>query len=298
MKVVHIGFPKTATTFLQQKVFPRFGKGCEFFDTEESSTFFAPLINYDDTIFDLEALKAKLERACCDRRNVLFSYEPLTGLHYKSAFVNRTLIAKRLKALGFDRAIITIRNQFDALEATYKQYIKSGGVLKFDAYINFGSSESRYFYPEYFDYYPLYCLYAELFGPSNVLVLQYENLRKKSFIDDICRFLEVGPLVIEIDESINPSLSYYKTRILRLINHFTYNSFRPSHLVSRKISTQFFFRCLSRMPCWDSRKSFLSPPKRNVVASFYRQSNQRLQDEVGITLGPDYPMPPGEDVVL
>ena len=79
---------------------------------------------HDDTIFDADNLAARLEQACSGRRHALFSYEPLTGLEYRSAFVNRTLIATRLRRLGFERVIITIRNQFDVLESAYKQYVR------------------------------------------------------------------------------------------------------------------------------------------------------------------------------
>ena len=289
MKVVHIGFPKTATSFLQKTIFPQLSRDFKYFNNEASSALFPPLTNYDDTIFDSKGLRQQFVRACKGHRKALFSYELLTGLHHQTGFVNRTLIAKRLRELGFERVIITIRNQFDALESTYKQYVESGGVLEFDDYISFDLNKPRYLYPEYFDYYSIYRLYAEKFGQPNVLVLQYENLQNASFLDDIFSFLDIKPFDVNFGDAINPSLSYQKTRILRLINHMTYNSFRPSHLISKRISTAFFYRRLSRIPFLNGRKTFLNPHKRKLIASFYRESNEKLQKNAGITLSSDYP---------
>jgi hypothetical protein len=289
MKVVHIGFPKTGTTFLQEVVFPMLSKDFLYFDRIASAPFFAPVIDRDDTIFDVGALQRAIQRAWGGEGNVLSSYEPLTGLHYRSGFVNRTLIATRLKALGFERVIITIRNQFDALESAYKQYVRSGGVLKFDDYVTFDEDRPRYLYPEYFDYCAIARLYAEKFGGSNVLILQYERLHERSFVDELARFLAVTPFEVDFGSLINPSLSYEKTRILRVVNHLTYSGYQPSHLISRRISTSLFCRQLARLPFLNGGKSFLTLQKRAVIAAFYQRSNQELREQAKIALTSDYP---------
>jgi hypothetical protein len=289
MRVVHIGFPKTATTFLQRSVFPRLSDSFIYFDKKASTPFFDELMNFDDTIYDASGVSRRFEHACEGRANALFSYEPLTGLHYRSAFANRTQIARRLRQAGFDRAIITLRNQFDALESAYKQYVKSGGILKCADYVTFDLDKPRYLYPEYFDYFSIYRLYADLFGAENVLVLQYENLRSSSFLEEICGFLHEASFEAVRTEAVNASLSCDKTRILRVLNHVAYSSFQPSHLISKRISTAFFYRQLCRLPLLNSRKSFLQPAARSAIAEFYRESNDKLRRSAGIALAPRYP---------
>lgn len=289
MKVAHIGFPKTATTFLQGKVFPRLADEFAYIGKEACASLFAPMMDHDDTVLDRGDLLSGIECASSGSRNALFSYEALTGLHYRSAFVNRSLIARRLRELGFEKIIITIRNQFDALESAYKQYVKSGGVLKFDEYVCFDTVKQRFLYPEYFAYYPIYRLYADLFGRANVLILQYEHLGRASFIEDLAGFLQIEPFEVDIGDPINSSLSCAKTKILRVINHMTYNSYRPSHLISKSISTSFFYRQLSRLPLLNQRRSLLDPKTRGVVADFYRESNERLRKDAGVPLASSYP---------
>jgi len=288
MRVVHIGFPKTATTFLQTRVFPAL-RDFRYFDARESERFFASVIGHDDTIFDFAAARRSLQDAWDTHAKSLFSYEPLTGLEYRSAFVNRTLIAQRLRKLGFERVIITIRNQFDVLESAYRQYIRSGGVLKIDEYVTFDPAKTHYLYPEYFDYHSIYRLYAETFGHSNVLVLQYERLRDSAFLAELCDFLQTAAIRVALDDTVNASLSYRKTALLRIINYYTCNAYRPSHPISRRITTSFFEHRLAALPFWNGRRSFVEPAMRSTIASFYGESNAKLAAAAGLVLSPAYP---------
>jgi hypothetical protein len=288
MKVVHIGFPKTATTFLQRNVFPQLPARFRYFDERVSAGVFAPLIHEDDTIFDSPGHQQQFA-AAWGNDSTLFSYESLTGLHYQTGFVNRTLIARRLRMLGFERVIITIRNQFDVLESAYKEYVKNGGVLKFADYAVFAPGKPRYLYPQYYDYQPIYRLYAEIFGKSNVLVLQHELLTEASFVRDLCRFLEVDELSVDSRVRVNTSLSAAKTEALRLINHLTYNSYRPSHLISKRFSTALFHRVLRKAPLANGSASCLDGRSRAEIAAYYHEANKRLAQDAGITLASSYP---------
>lgn len=283
MRVVHIGFPKTGTKFLQKRVFPRLP--CKIMYCEAAADFFEDLMHRDDTVFDISGLRRRLARACDGRDSVLFSYEPLTG-EPLDGFVNRTVIANRLKLLPFDKVVITIRNQFDVLESAYKQYVKSGGLLRFQEYVHFDGPSRRCLDPAYFDYDSIYRLYADLFGRANVLVLQYENLGDVAFLDALSAFLEIGPIEgIDYGTAVNPSLSHAKTKVLRIVNHLIV----PARLVTKRISPSFFYRQLARLPARNGSRSFLDTTMRGVVADFYRASNERLRKEAGIALAASYP---------
>lgn len=288
MRVAHIGFPKTATKFLQRSVFARLPERFRYVGEQAAAEHLLPLIHEDDTIFDGEALRARIEDACAGE-SALFSYEPLTGLHYQTGFVNRTLIANRLKALGFDRIIITIRNQFDALESAYKEYVRNGGVVRLADYVAFPPDPPHLLYPAYYDYRAIFALYARTFGRDNVLVLQHERLGHASFAADLGAFLAVDPPTIDPRERVNASLSREKTEILRLINHFTYNSYRPSQLLSKRISTGLALGVLGKLPLLNGAASCLDAPMRAAIEDFYRDSNRGLEREAGIELAEAYP---------
>jgi hypothetical protein len=283
MKAVHIGFPKTGTKFLQAQVFPRLPQEITYLSA--SAPLFEELIHCDDTVLDVAALERRLAQACNGHENVLLSYEPLTG-EPLAGFVNRTIIANRLRRLGFDKIIITIRNQFDLLESAYKQYVRSGGLLRFEEYVRFDGPSRHALNAAYFAYNPIYSLYAELFGRANVLVLQYENLGSSAFLGALSAFLEIGSIAgVDAAVPVNRSLSSTKTKTLRIINHLI----TPAHLISRRLSASFFYRQLVRFPGLNDTKSFLDARMRCVVADFYRESNDRLRKEAGITLASNYP---------
>ena len=52
MNVVHIGYPKTGTTFLQWNVFPKL-KNWNFIDYHQSHQIFMDLIYLDDLDYDI-----------------------------------------------------------------------------------------------------------------------------------------------------------------------------------------------------------------------------------------------------
>lgn len=290
MKAIHVGFPKTATTFLQTHVFPKLTEdGFVYVGKRPSARLLAPLIDDDDSIFEADAMADRVRERAAGGAKLLVSYEGLTGEHYHSGFVNRTQIARRLRRVGFDRVLITIRNQFDVLEAAYKQHVKSGGVLRFRDYVSLDPETPGGLHPRYFDYGLAYDLYAAIFGHDNVLVLQYERLEEPDFLLALTTFLKTRPISTEWREPTNVSLSYEKTAILRVFNHFTYSPSRPSSLLSRRFSSAAVHRGLSALPFGNSDRSFLEAAGRASITDLYTDSNRKLAASAGITLAPEYP---------
>ena len=290
MKIVHIGFPKTATTFLQEQILPQLSEDFNVLTYQDSMQLLSPIMDYDDAFLDLDSLRESVERQCPDGRTLFCSNEALTGIHHHSACVNRTLIAKRLKTLGFAKVIISIRNQYDILESSYRQYIKSGGVMGFDQYIRFDGSPGQFLYPEYFEYDRIYRTYVEIFGKENVLILQFEHLADDRYSEGLRQFLGVENQLADASIGINRSLSRNKTLLLRFLNHFTYSFYRQSTFIPRQFSSAMFFRLLSRLPDFTRPKRFMSSQKRDEVFSFYSVSNARFEVASGVRLDKCYPL--------
>jgi len=107
-------------------------KSAKFINDELLLSLFNKTINEDNTILNVKLIHSQFEELFKNSKTNLCSYESLTGQHQLSVFINRIIIAERLKVFGFQKIIISIRNQCDILESAYKQYIKSGGILKFE----------------------------------------------------------------------------------------------------------------------------------------------------------------------
>lgn len=122
-----------------------------------------------------------------------------------------------------------------------------------------------------------------------MLVLQNEQLSDPGFLASLTAFLSARPIAVEWGAHPNKSLSYEKSAFLRVCNHFTYSSFRPSGLLSKRLSTAAVSRGLGGLPFGNSDRSFLDEPARASIAELYADSNRQLADTAGITLATAYP---------
>jgi hypothetical protein len=79
-------------------------------------------------------------------------------------------------------------------------------------------------------------------------------------------------------------------KLLRIINHFTNNYYRPSNLISNKITTWKFRSLLQKKidPLIISRivpdKPLIKGSSIKKVRSFYTAGNLKLQEEFGLKL--------------
>src|ERR1043165_717810 len=200
---LHLGMPKTGTTFLQTSCFP-FLCGLRYND---SSLISLPdKIAYTNPAFlELESLKlevARIVNGLCDK--LLISHERLFGNMLKN-FWDHSYITGCLQQLFPDaRIILVVRKQDELVESIYKQSLQSGYYQGLNSFLNYRKNEFR----ESGDYLGQPNLdinqldlhryvqrYVSTFGRSNLLVLPYELLRsdRTAFLDKLFAFLEIDP---------------------------------------------------------------------------------------------------------
>lgn len=288
--ICHIGFPKTGTTFLQTTIFPNI-EGVNYIKSNILKDILHDLIEKDDSFYDEDKVHAELAKRHIANSRMLFSYEPLTGHHLKTEFANRSQIARRLKSANVSKVIITIRNQTDILESTYKQYIKSGGVLKISEFFDFNGNPNPWFYINYFNYERIIDVYSNIFGRENVMIIQYEDFysNNKLLNHQFARFLnlEKNDFQITTELRINKSLSNFSVKLLRILNHLTYNSYNPSSLISKKFSTNLFFKILKYFETQNDETLLISKYRSKIISNF-SMSNLLLQKKFDIKLNEKY----------
>jgi hypothetical protein len=134
--IIHIGLHKTATTYLQENVWPTL---TDF--TLLSRPFtqhnhaFNQLQYADDSLYDPELLTAILKQI--PSQNLLLSDESFSGKPLSFSYLNRSMIANRLYQ-HFPNAeiILFLRDQKDIIKSHYNSYIKMPyGVKKIDDFI-------------------------------------------------------------------------------------------------------------------------------------------------------------------
>ncbi|SNT36156.1 hypothetical protein SAMN05421640_3546 [Ekhidna lutea] len=290
MKIVHVGFPKTASTFLQWRVFPLL-QGINYIDYRTCREVFQPIIYSDVLDYSIDEIKSALSQST---GNTLYSFESLTGSPFYYKGLGRSNIAKTLKKLGFDKVIITIRSQEKAIDSYYRQYVVQGGTLSFRNWLDIDNHRplpQKYFHRGYLQYDKLVDVYASEFGRENILLLTQESLHEdqQSFIQKISQFTKTTYQTSEAKRKANESLSNLGISILRLVNHFTFSSVRPFHLISKRISNRLVWKIFAIIldpylfRLFSSRSSYVSKyglEKR--IQEYYKGSNESLKKNWGI----------------
>jgi hypothetical protein len=237
---LHVGYPKTGTTFLQQEIFPKLS-GVHYIPYASAKPELCTIMRQGEVWFDESGVKASLERLFRPGKN-LISKESLIGDFFVYKMINSSISARRLAALfPGARILITIRNQYDMMESVYKQYLHIGGVKKFRDFVQFkgGRFETRYdkWDPgvtiEMFDYLKVIRLYESLFGRANLLVLPYEGLGSdaQTFVRRIASWIGLPETPAFANRHYNQGYGAWQAAISRHLNKFLRSKYNERPLI-------------------------------------------------------------------
>lgn len=177
--LVHIGYHKTATTWLQLSLFcPEHG----FAQVMSHDEIFADVVMPHGLGFDASAartlLKARRGQGAAGQADVI-SLEALVGHPFYGGRESDSF-ARRLNEIAPDaRILITIREQCRMIASVYMQYLRRGGTLSPQAFFA-GEAAAGFFGFDaaHFEYDRLAGLYQSLFGSENVFVLPQERIAR------------------------------------------------------------------------------------------------------------------------
>ena len=201
---IHVGLPKTASTYLQNNVFPRLNNiayvGRPY--TQENYAF-NTLQYADNSLYSSSTMRKEIddiEKEIAKGHPILISDELFSGFALYN-FMNRGMIAERLSEIvPHAEIILFLRGQMDLIVSLYNQFVKMAWV---DTHLDESflyrpgkgfslkewiagkrdwDSNNRFIYhrsaftPECFRYSKLHSLYNDLF--EKVHVFLYEDFRK------------------------------------------------------------------------------------------------------------------------
>ena len=193
---IHIGYPKTATTFLQRVVFKHNVVSGSFFFFKDSEFLLENIITAPIGGFNAVAIKHKINQLNTSAKPILISLERLAGNPFQGG-VDGELIANRLKAIFPEaKILVSIRNQSKMIDALYKQYIFQGGGHSFQAFLKDTIRSSLFFNLDYLKFDALIAHYEAHYGRDNILVLPYELLSNfpNAYFDLLNSFFEFNQL--------------------------------------------------------------------------------------------------------
>ena len=204
---IHIGMPRTATTFFQQELFPHLS-GIKYFGLDKThySEVFNKLQFSDDSFYIEDDIIQ--ERKQWGDGKILLSNENFIGQSIHFNHVNRSLIANRLKQAFPDaKILLVLRNQVDLLASMYAINIQWNETRPIDKIIwlpfqekikSTGGPASSYYNTlegyeclDGYDYLPLINLYKSLFSSVEVLLFEDFILQPEDFSTRLASFFEV-----------------------------------------------------------------------------------------------------------
>lgn len=307
---LHIGLHKTGTTFLQEKVFPLF-KDITYLTRPYTQHNFAfnKLQYADDSLYCKEDILHELEKINSNR--LLISDESFSGKPLNFSYINRSIIAKRLKEIFPDAKImIFIRGQQELLFSHYSQYVSESGYKSIDQLLWYPSKDYSYdmfikkentYKPEtlYYNtnefhlhldcflYFELISLYKKLF--KNVEVYLYEDFKQKPerVLQSMEAFFEQKVNLyaqIDFQQKVNQGLKPENIQMKR-------NQNRMRVLADYKLITvplSMFYKLTSRKAYnFNFEKKYVE----KIAQEFYKTNNRKVvhaYPEVGIDHYPDY----------
>lgn len=225
--LIHIGYHKTGTTWLQERIFtePRFG-----FLRAELRDIDKAFILVNAFAADAASARSHLEPFFteAEARSLVpvISHERLSGAPLANGLDARLIADRLTDTFPEGRVLIVIREQRDLMLSLYKQnvFVRSG-------HASFGSFWRQRVRPasdlpqrgiEVFEFHHLIRYYQRIFGVERVLVLPYELLRgdPHRFVSEIATFSgapQPQDVPVEKEHASLPSASLVLLRYMNAV---------------------------------------------------------------------------------
>lgn len=295
--VVHIGVGKTGTTSLQENVFSRHPQiaciGRPNHRTEDYRKLFYALTAQElrDEAHDIIEgfFLAAREQTGDTGKTILLSDENIS-----SAYLN-CVVASRLKKVSSEfHILITIRNQFSALQSFYANDGRAlsrapkpyrGRHVSFDNWLDYAKSSRHSFFKE-LHYDELFEIYRREFGDDRVHILLYEDMvqDRNAYASSLAGILDIDPeitLKLIAGKHHNPRSSgrraKYQAFRSRFMPTMSLTRWMPGGAAIRHVANNVI----------DSGKGNtvrLSSGQRQMVEEIYANGNARLAKACNLDL--------------
>lgn len=233
INLIHIGFHKTASTFMQEIIF-RDNENLNLLNNkiqEKDLWFYKNFININEHEFSKENFIKKFNKnfSLEDNKDYntkilnILSDENLSGDPF-SGIDSYQMMNRIFDCFDNPKILIVIRNQLDMLISLYSNFINNGGTKSFEAWIS--GLETRWgMIINKLNYLPLIEDYHKLFSEKNVKVICYENLWNSN--DGLISFFKELNINLKLTinyKQLNQGRSLFLNKIFAILN-FTENKF-------------------------------------------------------------------------
>jgi hypothetical protein len=294
--VIHIGYPKTGTTWFQNHFYPKLTN----YRYLGRQLVFKHLIEPDIFSYDPSISKSKLE---ITGDNIVICEELLLGgidIGYGNGSYIKEMALRLKQTFPNGKVVIFIRNQVDIIASWYYQYIRTGGSYSVKKFL-YRKNMYNLFYKEYdlfsfkiLEYDKIIDLYCSIFGKENIDIYLYEDFfnQKGSFIKDYRErygFELTDSIKFEFFVKPNTRYRFILLCIARFVNYFT----NRNHVFKRyffhipyifELSLRIFEK-LNKFSVFGPRasnKTILGNKTISYINNYYRETNKRLLEKYNI----------------
>jgi hypothetical protein len=236
--VFHIGMHKTGTTWLQNSYFSKNKDFNLLNDTIEpwNDDLLKEIISVDELDFNIQKVRKIIKSRFKDDVINIVSAERLSG-HPVSGGYDMEKIANRISKISSKiKILITTREVNSFIKSVYKQMVREGYCGTDHDFLFNNNWKTINTSKDYFLQKKIQDIYKEIFKPSNVLTLTFEEFKsnKKEFITKIENFLE---LLNKFDDKktlklVNKSYSNKRIRAVRVLNKFRKTELNPFPIIN------------------------------------------------------------------
>lgn len=292
--LIHIGYHKTGTTWLQNNLFINNNETFHPLSVHQkgkSTLARCFIINRQGQLLNsfqsykphiVSAIKATINANPKPKDKIfVVSHERLSGTPHSGGF-DASVISERIKnVLPNAKIFIVIREQKSKILSDYLQYLSIGGNFSLKKYMTTPyDGKIPFFSSSYYNYYHLILKYQQLFGKDHVLVLPYELFQKdkNKFIQSLASFMGKE---IKIDPA---SFNDYENKTT---NHFISFYFKWLNIFIHSTSVNHYSRFKSKL---GSRliEQVLHVLKKITPHSFDKKTKLKLSNEINDIVGNSY----------
>jgi hypothetical protein len=297
--VIHIGFPKSGSTWLQEIVF------------KAEHGFYTPQISLGEDVTNVfttcnaytfnptwarSYFEEDIKEAVDNDLIPVISNEGLVGGPFSGAGYEGFSIAGRLKETFPEaKILIVIREQSSTILSAYKWFVQDGEKYDLSKFI--GASSIRLgFQPRfrlyYLEYDQVIRRYQELFGEGSVLVLPLEMLSSnpKAFCNSVAEFCGVSSISDDLARTrSNVGQGAFSTEVRRIMNNCVDTTQNPYGVASpfRNKVIYKLSQIIDRLAPNALQEYYRKKNQKQILSfieGYYQESNQRTSKLINLDL--------------
>jgi hypothetical protein len=195
--LIHIGFHKTGTNWLQRRLFSDPATGYGWLGKRPGSHPVRRFVGDRPFAFDADAVRAALQPMIdqIEVRGLLpvISLERLSGSALSGGHDSMRIADRLHQVFPEGRILVAVREQRSMIVSTYKGYVQQGGTAPLADFLEPPRSSTLrvpWFHPDHLEYDRLVTYYESLFGHHQVLALAFDQFVEdgRAYVERIAAF--------------------------------------------------------------------------------------------------------------